>query len=93
MAINALLGRGHFDDAVNVQHLLLFYETINGDGPRTSLEVFRQPGRLVFIGRELVVVVVIGDIFVRSDLLSRREAVLLNTVDFGICLGDRRWGE
>ena len=81
MAINAFFRSSPFDDRVNVQLLLLLHEAINSDGPWTSLKVLRQPGRFVFIGRKLVIVVVIGDVFIRSDFLARRETAFLNAVN------------
>ena len=67
MPIDALFRRGHLDDRVHVEHLLLLDLAVDGDRPRTRLEILGQPGGLVLVGRKFVVVVVVGDVFVGSD--------------------------
>ena len=41
--------------------------------PGTSLEVFSQSGRLVLVGREFVIVVVVCDVLERRDRFGRTE--------------------
>src|SRR3954467_10669448 len=91
MTVDALFRRRHFDNGVYVQHLLFLDLTVDGNGPRTRLEVLRYVGGLVLVGREFVIVVVIGDVFVGSDRLSGREWALLNAINLGVGLCHFRW--
>ena len=81
MAINALLGCGEFQNRIDVQFLFFLDGPIDGDIPRARLEIFRQVGGTFFVGREFVIVVVMGHVRHRSDFLCRRKRTLLQATD------------
>ena len=81
MAVDALLGRGHLEDRVDVEFLLLVDQAIDFHFPRAGAEILGQLGRLVFFGGELVVVVVVGNVFVGRDRFGRAQGTLLDAVD------------
>ena len=90
MAIDALFRRGHLDDGVHIEHLLLLDVAVDGDGPGTRLEILCQAGRLVLVGGKFVVVVVVGDVFVGRDRFGGGEWTLLDAVNLGVGLRHRR---
>src|SRR5580704_8380373 len=81
MTIDALLGRSHLDDLVHIEFLLLVDQAVDLHLPRTRAEVLRQFGGLFLFGRELVVVVVVGHVFVGRDGLGGAERTLLDAVN------------
>src|SRR5581483_6842981 len=78
MPVNALFQRVRFQNAVNVERERLLHQAFHADRPWTRAEVARQPGGLILVGAELVVVVVIGDVLERRLLLARAEGALTN---------------
>jgi hypothetical protein len=82
MAVDALLGRSHLDDGVDVEFLLLVDQAVDFDFPGAGAEFLGELGGTVFVGREFVVVVVGGDVFVGSDRFGGAERALLDAVDF-----------
>jgi hypothetical protein len=58
--------------------LLLAHQAVDGDRPRAGLEIPGEAGGLVLVSGELVIVVVVADVFQRRDLFNRRERALLN---------------
>src|SRR5690242_14107238 len=58
--------------------------------PGSRAEVFRQAGRLVLVGRELVEIVVVGDVFVGGLLLIGTERTLHNAGDLVPGFGGER---
>ena len=81
MAVDPLFRRRHLDYLVDIEFLLLFDKTIDLHFPGASAEIFSGVGGIVFVGRELVVVVVVSHVFVRRDRLCGAKRTLLNTVD------------
>ena len=75
---------------IDVEHLLLLDVAVDGHGPGTGLEILGQVGGLVFVGRELVEIVVVGDILIGRFLFRCAERAFLETVNFGVSLGGER---
>jgi hypothetical protein len=82
MTVDALLGRSHLENGVDVEFLLLLHLAVDLDLPWPCAEILRQLSRFVFFSAELVVVVVVGYVFIRSDSLGGAEGALLNSIDF-----------
>ena len=90
MAVDALFGRGHFHDGVDVEHLLFLDVAVDGHRPGTGLEILGQVGGLVLVGGEFVEVVVVGDVLVGRFFFGGAERAFLEAVNFGVGLGGER---
>ena len=82
MPVNSFFGRGELDDIIHAELEFLLDRAVNFDSPRPRLEIFCQAGRLFFLRGKFVVIVVMGDIVKRSDLLGRGESALLYAINF-----------
>ena len=90
MTVDALFGSSHFDDRVDVEHLLFLNLAVDGHRPGTGLEIPGQAGRLVFVGGEFVEIVVVGDILVGRFFFRCAEGTFLEAINFGVGVGGER---
>ena len=81
MTVDALLGRGHFEDRVDIEFLLFVDQAVDLYLPGAGAEILGELGGFVFVGGEFVIIVVVGDVFVGSDGLGGAERAFLDAVD------------
>src|SRR5579864_111503 len=82
MAVDPLLGRSHLDDRVHIQFLLFVDLAVDLHLPRPGAEILGEFGWSILVSGELVIVVVVGDVFVRSNGLGSTERTLCDAVNF-----------
>src|SRR6185295_9168182 len=69
MAIYTFLGGRDLYQVVDVEHARLIDEALDGDGPRASDEMLCFVGDFLFVRRELVEIVVVSYVTIRSSRL------------------------
>src|SRR5207253_2479110 len=94
MVLYALFGSSHFYEHVNVEYLLFLDLAVDSHRPGTSLEIFGDVGRSVFVGGEFIEIIVGRDILIGRLLFRRAEGAFLEAVNFGVGVcGERRSDE
>ena len=83
MAIDPLFQRSQLHDGINIECLGLGHQSFESDTPGTRAKLSRQAVRLVLVGTEFVIIVVIRDVFEGVRLFRSAELAFDDPRKFG----------